>query len=205
MLFIFAVIFCLLAIIISNLIIVKNTDDYLYSEISEVSYNKVGLLLGTSKYVADGRQNLFYLYRINAAEELYKNEKIDFILISGDNSLVEYNEPETMKQDLIDRGVLEERIYLDYAGFSTWDSIVRANKVFEEDRITIISQEFHNQRAVYIAQKNNIQAIGFNAQDVPVSRSLRVWLREKLARVKVIIDVLVNKQPKFLGEVIEIK
>ncbi|MFH0818597.1 MAG: ElyC/SanA/YdcF family protein [Patescibacteria group bacterium] len=195
----------LMLVIICDLIIDYQTQNSLFDNIENIESKKIGLSLGTSKYVSDGRQNLFYIYRLNAAEELYKNNKIKFILISGDNSVSNYNEPQTMKDDLISRGVPEERIYLDYAGFDTWDSIIRSNKVFLENDIIIISQKFHNQRAVYIAQQNNIEAIGFNAQEVPVRISPRVWLRERLARVKVFWNIIINKQPKFLGETINIQ
>ena len=110
-----------------------------------------------------------------------------------------------MQQDLLELGVPEEKLFLDHAGFRTLDSVVRASKVFDEDDFTIISQNFHNQRALFIANNKNIQAIAFNAKDVPKDVSLRVFLREKLARVKTVIDLFFKVEPKFLGEKILIK
>ncbi|KKW37185.1 MAG: hypothetical protein UY81_C0001G0001 [Candidatus Giovannonibacteria bacterium GW2011_GWA2_53_7] len=176
-----------------------------YDDVSEIPQKKVALLLGSNKYISDGRENLFYTYRIDATVALYKAGKMEFVLISGDNGTAEYSEPELMQADLVAEGIPKERIYLDYAGFRTWDSIIRANKVFLEEDFIIISQSFHNKRALYIATSNGIDAIAFNAKDVPVSRSPRIWLRERLARVKVMIDVWRHQQPKFLGETIVIK
>lgn len=191
-------------IVFADSAIERAAEGKVYSEVEDIPTKKVGLLLGTSKYAFDGRQNLFYLYRINAVIELYEAGKIEYVLISGDNGTVEYNEPEQMRDDLIAQGIPEDHIYLDYAGFRTWDSIIRANKVFIENDFIVVSQEFHNVRALYAAQANDVDAIAFNAQDVPVASSPRVWVRERLARVKAVLDNIVNAQPKFLGETIRI-
>lgn len=184
--------------------IVRSTQSHVYDDIESLPERNVGLLLGTSKYISDGRINLFYAHRITAAASLYEAEKINYILVSGDNSVVTYNEPDTMKADLISAGIPEERIFVDYAGFDTLDSIIRARSIFLQDDPIIISQRFHNQRAVYIANHNEMNAVAFNAEDVPVSKSPRVWLRERLARVKALFDVITNAQPKFLGDTIAI-
>ena len=102
-------------------------------------------------------------------------------------------------------GIPAHVIFLDYAGFRTLDSMVRAKFIFGLDKVTVISQKFHNERAIYIAQRKGLEAIGFNAQDIPTSQGLKVQMREYLARVKVFIDVLLNTQPKFYGAAIEIK
>ncbi|HBU27711.1 TPA: protein SanA [Candidatus Uhrbacteria bacterium] len=182
----------------------RNAQGKLYNDVASTPHKKVALLLGSSKYVADGRENLFYNYRINAAVELFHAGKVEYVLISGDNGTAEYSEPEMMQTDLIVAGIPKERIYLDYAGFRTWDSVVRAHKVFLENDFVIVSQRFHNERALLIANKNGIAAIAFNAQDVPIARSPRIWLRERLARVDVFVDVFFHTQPKFLGETIVI-
>ena len=183
----------------------KATNGLVYSDIEKIPHNKVGLLLGTSKYVRSGLRNAYYVYRINAAADLYKAGKINNIVVSGDNSIKEYNEPVTMKKDLIELGVPEDKIYLDYAGFRTFDSVIRANKIFGQEKFTIISQEFHNRRAIYIANNKNLEVVGYNAEDVNTKAGFRTMMREKFARVKVFLDLLTNKQPKFLGEKIEIK
>jgi SanA protein len=150
-------------------------------------------------------ENLFFTYRIQAAAELYKAGKVDFLILSGDNNKREYNEPEEMKKALIHQGVPEQAIFLDYAGFRTLDSMVRAKEVFQQESITIISQRFHNERAIYLAEHAGLKAVALDAKDVPGHHGLKVRLREYLARVKMFIDLLIGKQPHFLGETIEIR
>lgn len=179
-------------------------EGFLYSKVSDMPKNKVGLLLGTIKYLAKGGVNHYYTFRVDAAVALFKADKIDYILISGDNSHISYNEPDTFKKDLIKRGIPEEKIILDYAGFRTLDSVVRAKAIFGQDTMTIISQKFHNERAIYIAKNYGINAIGFDAKDVTNRYGLKTRLREYLARTKAVIDVLLNIQPKFLGKEIQI-
>lgn len=137
--------------------------------------------------------------------ELYKAEKIDFILVSGDNGSEGYDEPTDFKNDLIESGIPESKIYLDYAGFRTLDSMVRVKEIFGQTSVTIISQQFHNERALYLANHFDIEAIGYNARGVSGKKAMKVQLREYLARVKVFVDILLNVNPKFLGEPVEIK
>jgi len=188
-----------------NKAVISRAKPYLFQDLSKVPKQKVGLLLGTAKYVRTGNINQYYAYRINAAVALYKAGKIEFILVSGDNGTESYNEPKTIKKDLIERGIPEEKIILDYAGFRTYDSVVRAKEVFGQQGFIVISQAFHNQRAVYIARKKGIEAYGFNAKAVGSRYGFKTMQREKLAKVKAVLDVLVNKSPHFLGDKIEIE
>ncbi|PKP19486.1 MAG: protein SanA [Bacteroidetes bacterium HGW-Bacteroidetes-20] len=194
----------LISIPISNRIIRNSAKNKIYSSSAKIPHNKVGLLLGTSKYLSNGTINQYYKNRIDATLSLYKAGKIDFIIVSGDNSRKEYDEPTTIKNDLIAGGIPAEKIFLDYAGFRTLDSVVRCDKIFGQKSITIISQKFHNERAVFIAKYKGIKAIGFNAKDVQKYYGFKTQLREKFARVKTMIDLLFGKDPKFLGEKIEI-
>ncbi|MBX2924209.1 MAG: YdcF family protein [Chitinophagaceae bacterium] len=171
----------------------------LYSDISAIPYTKTGLLLGTGKFLTNGSINPYYRFRIEAARDLLRSGKIKFLIISGDNSRKDYDEPSLMRSDLIDAGMDSTVIFLDHAGFRTFDSVIRAREIFDQQALTIISQPFHNQRAIFIAAKENIEAIGFNAADVSRSTGLKVQFREKLARVKVFIDYLLGQKPRFLG------
>lgn len=173
--------------------------------LNELPKNRVGIILGTSNKLVQGGANPYYTYRINAAVQLYKAGKIEFILVSGDNSTKYYNEPTTIKNDLVKGGIPDEKIFLDYAGFRTLDSMVRAKEIFGLDSVTVISQKFHNERAIYIAERKGLTAVGFNAQDVSTRNGLKVQFREYFARVKVFLDLLLNTQPKFYGDKIEIK
>jgi SanA protein len=182
------------------------SQEWLFKDVNRMPNNQVGLLLGTSVKTINGQPNQYFTNRINAAFDLYMANKIDSIIVSGDNSNLNYNEPAFMRSALIEKGVPDSKIILDYAGFSTIDSIIRARKVFGQKKFTIISQKFHNQRAIFIAQKNGIDAIAYNAKAISFKKSPRVYMREILARAKATIDVIVlKKQPKFLGDPIQIK
>lgn len=171
------------------------TKHLVYNDVDAIQKNKVGLVLGTGKHTASGNINRFYVYRVDAAVKLFEAGKIDYILVSGDNGIKGYDEPTDFKNDLMAKGIPEDKIYLDYAGFRTLDSVVRAKAIFGQTSLTIISQEFHNQRAIYIANHFGIKAIGFNAKDVYKSH-----YREYLARPKACLDLVNNVQPKFLGD-----
>ena len=186
-------------------IIENATENRTYWNLKEVPKNKVGLVLGTSNRLVGGGSNPYYTNRIKATLELFKAGKIDYVLVSGDNSTQYYNEPTVFKKDLLLGGIPSEKIFLDYAGFRTLDSMVRAKYIFGLDSVTIISQKFHNERAIYIAEQKGLYAIGYNAEDLSIKYGLKVHLREYFARVKVFIDLAINTQPKFFGEKIEIK
>jgi len=179
--------------------VTSSTQPQIFSDINNIPKNKVGLVLGTSKYLSRTRLNPYYQYRINAAVALFIAGKIDYILVSGDNSNEHYNEPEKMKKDLIALGIPPNKIFTDYAGFRTLDSILRCKEVFGEDHITIISQPFHNERALFIAMRKGMTAVAYNAQDVNSENGLKVMIREKFARVKMLLDLLSNAQPKYYG------
>ena len=199
------VIIFFLGLFLCNSIIDSNAEGKTYSNLEEIPQNRVGLVLGTSKRIRSGHPNPYYSFRIEATVKLYEAGKIDYILVSGDNGSIYYNEPNTIKKDLMQYGIPKEKIYLDYAGFRTLDSMVRAKEIFGLNQVTIISQKFHNERAIYLAETKGLKAIGFNATDISGSEGYKVQLREYFARVKVFLDLLMNTQPRFYGEKVEIK
>ncbi|MFP4381535.1 MAG: vancomycin high temperature exclusion protein [Candidatus Sumerlaeia bacterium] len=175
-------------------------DHLVADNLDQVEAKKVGLVLGTAARFGS-YPNLFFRARVDAAEALYNAGKVKQLLLSGDNSRKDYSEPDDMKDALIKRGIPEENIYLDYAGFSTLDSVVRAKDVFHLDDFIIVSQRFHCQRALYIAKSKGITATAFAAQDVSGNWGKQVRRREILARMKAFLDVNILKtQPVFLGE-----
>lgn len=194
----------LLVIIYCDKQIEISSNGRIYSDILNVPHNHVGLLLGTGKHLTSGSLNPYYKYRIDAASELINAGKVEYLIISGDNSRMDYNEPEMMRSDLIAAGIDSTLIFLDFAGFRTLDSIIRLKVIFSQDSVTVISQEFNNQRALFIASKERIAAIGYNARDVSVKSGLRTQLREKLARVKAFADYLFGTKPKYLGPKVNI-
>lgn len=197
--------FIFLSIICCNYWIVNSTKKQLYSDVNLIPSRKVGLVLGASKKTSRGTNNLYFSYRIQAAYELFKSKKVQYLLLSGDNHVKGYDEPSDMREALLALGVPDSSIVLDYAGFRTLDSVVRSSEVFGEDSITIISQEFHNQRALFISNKHNINAIGFNSKEVNKNYSFKTRFREYFARVKCVLDIYVlYTSPKFLGDKIKI-
>ncbi|REC48295.1 SanA/YdcF family protein [Chryseobacterium pennipullorum] len=168
--------------------------------IADVPETKTALLLGTGKTLSNGMPNAYFYNRIKAAADLYRSGKIQYIIVSGDNSTKEYNEPEDMQSALMQSGVPKDKIILDHAGFRTLDSVVRAKDIFGQQKLVIISQKFHNERAVFLAQQNGMEAFGYNAADVNKYAGLKTNLREYLAKTKVYWDLLFGVEPKFGGE-----
>ena len=188
-------ILCIALMFVCNQIVVNNARGKAFSEIDSIRYNKVGLLLGTTPQARFDRiTNYFFVYRIDAAEQLYKAGKIEKILISGDeNSLDGVNEPECMRDSLVARGVPASAIILDGKGYRTICSVINANKVYGLKSFTIISQKFHNERAIYQAEHlgldiENIQA--YNAKDPKSRRAYLTTIREYFARVKMFMDLM---------------
>jgi SanA protein len=200
-----ATVVLLVLILISYYSVEFRTRNRVFDNVDDLPTNMVGLVLGTTKYVYGSTLNPYYLNRIDAAAQLFKAGKVEYLLVSGDNGQVEYNEPVKMKKDLVEKGIPEDRIFLDYAGFRTLDSIVRSRDIFGQEKITVISQEFHNERAVFIALSKDIDAVGYNAKDVSYRTGFKTNVREIFARVKMMFDLAVGVQPKFLGEKITIE
>ena len=197
--------FILAFIIYSNVRISSYSKTRVYDDLSDIPHYHTALLLGTSPVGRFGGPNAFFIARINAAAELYESGKIDRILVSGDNRHKDYNEPAAMRVALIEKGIPEDIIFLDYAGFRTFDSVVRAKEVFGQSAFIVVSQKFHTERAVFIAGKKGIDAVGYNANDVRFrSGGIITHVREWGARSKVFLDLLFGKKPHFLGEPIDI-
>ncbi|MGB1040835.1 MAG: SanA/YdcF family protein [Flavobacteriales bacterium] len=189
--------------IVSNRTIIDFSESFVFDSHENIPKNEVALVLGTSKYSRRGI-NPYFKHRMDATLKLYKKGKIKHIVVSGDNHKHGYNEPQQMMDYLINLGVPKNKITLDYAGFRTFDSVIRIKEIFGQNKVTIISQKFHNERAVFLARKNDIDAVAYNAKTPWYSKRMR--FREYLAKCKAILDVYVLKtKPKFLGEKIEIR
>lgn len=188
----------------ANWQVLKSSDGLIYNSTDQVPYKKVGLLLGTSKYLGNGKRNPFFKYRVESAFALFKMRKIKYIIISGDHSEKYYNEPLDMKNELLALGVPDSILFLDFAGLRTYDSMVRCHKIFGQNDFMVISQEFHNERALYIANQLNIKAIAYNAKEPTMKVGIKTYFREYFARVKVLLDVLLKNDPKHMGDKINI-
>ena len=183
----------------TNRAVVSSAEGRIFTDVDDIPAEPVALVLGTSP-TYKGRKNLFFERRMDAAAELYHAGKTKKLLVSGDNSRASYDEPTAMQQALIARGVPEKDIIRDYAGFHTLDSIVRARKVFGVTKCTIVTDDFHLARSLYIAEHEGLDSIGFQTQPLPTSLSPSTHLREIACRSLVWIDLyILNRQPKFLG------
>ena len=198
--FVLILVFGVFTVFFCNKIIEENAKIYPLG----FKNTEVALVLGTANILGNGKVNLFFKYRIQKAVELYDSGKIKFFVVSGDNGSKEYDEPTLMKNELIKAGIPATRIFCDYAGFSTIDSVLRMKLIFQQTTFYIISQKFHVDRALYIAQRNGLKAKGIFAKDVPDWYSPYLKYREQLARVKAVFEVLTSKSPYYAGKHVKI-
>jgi len=186
--------------------VISHERQYTYDDVEKVPYNKVAVVLGTSKYLTSGGLNQYFQNRIDATVALWFSGKIKQIIVSGDNAHMSYNEPREMRRELLKRGIPASAIYSDYAGFRTLDSILRAHGVFGQTRFTVVSQRFQNERAIFLARHNELDVIGFNAADVDAYTGFKTRFREFFARLWCLVDVYIwERQPRFMGEQIEVE
>lgn len=176
-----------------------------FEQVADVPRAPVALVLGCAETLPDGRNNLYFGRRMDAAAELFRSGTVERLIVSGDNSTVSYDEPTAMKAALVARGVPEERIHCDYAGFRTFDSVVRAELVFGQRSFVVVSQRFHAERAVFLARSRGLEAWGYCAEAVGGGAGLRIRARETVARTAAVLDAhVLGTQPKFLGEPVEL-
>lgn len=193
------------AILYSARRIDRGTASAVRPELGSLPHRRVGLVLGCSPVLGSGRPNAYFEKRIEAAAAVFAAGKVDYLLVSGDNHRVGYDEPTAMKEALVERGVPADRVVLDYAGFSTLDSVVRAEKVFGQSGFCVITQRDHAQRALYIARAKGLDAVAYPAGDVTLRQGARTRLRESLARVRTLLDLhVVGRTPRFLGPKVDI-
>ena len=197
------IIIAIAIVIVGCYLLVKcKTKDKTFDNVADIPHRKVGLLLGTSPRVPNGAPNFYYINRITATANLYKAGKVDRIISSGGDYSSRpsggYNELIAMRDSLVTHGVPDSIIILDYDGTRTLNSIVKAKEIYGVDSITIISQEYHNERAIFLASQNGIDAIGYNAKPSHIiTKRIKNEGREFFARVKLFIDVILGEKPKF--------
>jgi len=186
-------------------IIQTSSEQFLYDGIAQIKPCKTGIVLGTARKMANGTENLYFTYRINAAEELFKAGKVKFLILSGDNRVNSYNEPFEMREELLKKGIPDSCLIPDCAGLRTFDRMVRCHEIFGQDSVIVISQEFHNARAIYIAKHIGLIAVGYNAKKVTTQNAIKIKFREFFSRIKCILDLYVlDTKPQHLGEKIKV-
>ncbi len=183
----------------------KSSEKFLFETYYSIPACKTGIVLGTSKRLANGTENLYFSYRMDAAEKLFRAGKVKYLILSGDNRANHYNEPKDMQKELIRRGIPDSCLVPDYAGLRTFDSMVRCKNVFGQDSVIVISQQFHNARAVYISRQIGLVCFGYNAKKVTTQSQTKIKIREFFSRIKCLMDFyILNTKPKHLGPKIRI-
>lgn len=190
----------IVAVVASEWRIASEADGRTFDTLQNIPAEQVALVLGTAAETRGGGPNQYFVSRMKAAAALYHARKVEHLLLSGDNGTWGYNEPMDMRRTLIDLGVDSTDMTLDFAGFDTYDSVVRAKKVFGLQRFVIVSQRFHNERALYIAADQGIAAVAFDAEEAGIRRTKWSWVRERGARLKMWKDIVLGVDPHFLGE-----
>lgn len=197
------IIIAIAIVIVGCYLLVKcKTKEKTFDNVEDIPFNEIGLLLGTSPRVANGDPNFYYINRITATADLYKAGKISRIIASGGDYSQRasggYNELIAMRDSLVAHEVPDSVIILDYDGTRTLNSIVKAKEIYGIDRFTIISQEYHNERAIFLASLNGIDAVGYNAKPSHIKiKRIKNEGREFFARVKLFVDVILGEKPKF--------
>lgn len=190
----------LTAILASYIVVVGNASGRTYDDVNSIPHNRFGLLLATSPITPEGEHNYYFDNRVIAAYDLYKAGKIDFIIASGGDYTKEHkygcDEPAALRDSLVARGVPSERILLDYEGLRTINSIVKAKEIYGLDSVTLISQKYHNERAIYLADRQGIHAVGYNAA-LPHIHRIKNTIRESLARPKMFLDLMLGAKPRL--------
>jgi vancomycin permeability regulator SanA len=186
-------------VVFSNVYILKTSKSYIFNELDGIPSSQAVLILG-SKVYSNGAMSDVLADRVIKGLELYESEKVSKILVSGDHGRVEYDEVNVVKDYLLENGVSEEDIFLDHAGFDTYDSLYRAKEIFEIESLIIVTQEFHLPRAVYIGNSLGIKTYGYIADRQPYIAARWNSLRESLARVKAFLNVTFHSKSKYLGD-----
>jgi SanA protein len=195
-----------LAVVLSNRWVINSSDAYIYDTWSLLPETDVGIVFGTSAFTRDGKSNPHFAGRIKAAVELYQIGKVKKLIVSGANPDSTYNEPRKMWQELTRQGVPAADITMDFAGFRTLDTVVRAQQVFGLSRAILITQRYHAYRCVFIGKKLGMDVVAYAAPGEEPGFDLRLTIREWLARFRVVLDIfLLQTQPKFLGEPVNVE
>lgn len=190
----------LLSIFVINIHIDKVGDNIC----SEGEFSKQTALVLGARVWDNGEMSGIFKDRVDTALELYRNNKVEKILVSGDHGQEDYDEVNTAKDYLLKNNVKSEDIFLDHAGFDTYDSLYRAKEIFKAESLVVVTQNFHLPRALYIAKKLEINACGVSSDLHRYSGENSRNRREFLAKVKAWLDIKLKSKPKYLGEEIHL-
>ncbi|MFA6252547.1 MAG: ElyC/SanA/YdcF family protein [Candidatus Paceibacterota bacterium] len=189
----------LLAIIVwANYAVRSESDGYIYQDMEKMESAQAALILGASVKPNKEMSDVFR-DRVDTAIKLYNQKKVSKIIISGDHGKKYYDEVSAAKKYILEKGIPPEDVFLDHAGFDTYDSIYRAKYIFRANSVIIVTQNFHLPRAVFIARKLGLNAKGMSSDLHNYSGILLMKNREIFANVKAYFDITLNEKPQFLG------
>ncbi len=195
-----AVVAGVLFVAAANWAVIRGTGERIHTDLATVPARECALVLGTSRYLANGRPNPYFTHRMNAAAALFEAGKVNRLLLSGGSDGKSYNEAVMMRDALVERGVPADVLILDDRGYRTLDSILRSQTEFGETDVLVVSQTFHNQRALYLARAWNFEMEAFAARDVKGWAGARVRVREVLAKCLAFLDVHLLHRPPRRGD-----
>ena len=204
--FLFAAVGLLVAVVLAvtvNVIVVMSSSAFISDDLDEMPSADVGLILG-ARVFNDGRLSHMMQDRADAAVELYEAGKVKKLIMSGDHGTKNYDEVNTVKNYLLEKGVRAEDLFLDHAGFDTYDSLYRARDIFGARSVIVVTQKFHEPRAVFIGRSLGMEVYGYAADKREYQGILWNEFREIFSRTKAGVDIVIGAQPKFLGEKISL-
>lgn len=188
-------------ILATNIIVNAETKQYIHNDVAEASSAEAVLIPGAAIF-QNGTLSPVFMDRVNTAIKLYEAKKVSKILVSGDNSTISHNEVNPVRVYLLSKGIPDQDIFLDHAGFDTYSSMYRARDIFGVSSLLITTQSFHLPRAIFIARRLGIKAEGVSADVGHIF--LSNYIREVFANEKAVLDLISNRKPKYLGEEIPI-
>lgn len=193
--------FLIIFIFVTNIVFYVGTKSFIYNDITDVPNTQAALIPGAA-ISKDGTLSTVLKDRVDMAIKLYEAKKVSKILVSGDNSTVSHNEVNPVRLYLISKGIPDQDIFLDHAGFDTYSTMYRAKSIFGVSSVLITTQSFHLPRSVFIARQLGMIAYGAKADVAHVLISN--YVREMFADEKAVLDLMFNRKPKYLGDKIPI-
>jgi len=201
-LLLYAFILGVIVVLSINMLVKHHTDPAIYSTEQHVPKTKVAIIFGAG--INNNKPSKYLKDRLDAGIELYKNNKIDKILLSGDNGSDAHDELTVMKLYCYEHGVDTNKVYLDYAGFDSYSTLYRSKHIFKVDTAILISQKYHLNRCINIGNKLGVKSYGFAADQGTYQGYKYASFREYFAVVKSTIDILIGRKPHFLGKTVDI-